>query len=134
MNIIKYQCGYKYQIQDNATITLPKEWEALRCANDWIALEYGLLRVKAGYAWDGASGPTIDSKCSMRASLAHDALYQLMREGLISRDLKDKADDLLRDLCREDGMSIWRAWLWHRAVKQFGLSATIRNRDILVAP
>ena len=39
----------------------------------------GLLTINKGYAWDGPSGPTIDTKSFMRGSLVHDALYQLMR-------------------------------------------------------
>ena len=42
--------------------------------------ESGCLQIAAGYAWDGASGPTIDTRNSMIASLVHDALYQLIRE------------------------------------------------------
>ena len=40
----------------------------------------GLLTIRKGYAWDGPSGPTIDTKDFMRGSLVHDALYQLLRE------------------------------------------------------
>ena len=36
--------------------------------------------VEKDYAWDGPSGPTIDTSNSMRASLVHDVLYQAMRE------------------------------------------------------
>ena len=35
----------------------------------------GLLIIKNGYAWDGPSGPTFDTKNFMRGSLVHDALY-----------------------------------------------------------
>ncbi len=39
----------------------------------------GALPIKKFYAWDGPSGPTIDTRDFMRGSLVHDALYQLMR-------------------------------------------------------
>jgi len=78
------------------------------------------LTANAYYAWDGASGPTIDSPSTMRASLVHDALYQLIRLGALPRSAKGAADQLLHDLLIEDGMSRVRAWYWLRAVSWFG--------------
>ena len=46
----------------------------------------GHLIIKRSYAWDGPSGPTIDTKNFMRGSLVHDALYQLMRHEHLSSD------------------------------------------------
>ena len=78
-----------------------------------------------GYAWDGPSGPTIDTKNFMRGSLVHDGLYQLMREGLLAHEeYRKSADDLLRDICVEDGMSKFRAWYVHRAVRISGGKST----------
>ena len=84
----------------------------------------GLLRVKAGYAWDGASGPTFDTKSSMRGSLIHDACYQLIRLKKIPVSYRKHADALLEKLCLEDGMWKVRAHLWERGVRWFaGLCA-----------
>jgi hypothetical protein len=41
-----------------------------------------------GYAWNGPSGPTLDTRNFMRGSLVHDALYQLMREGRMDNGLR----------------------------------------------
>ncbi len=81
----------------------------------------GVLTVAAGYAYDGASGPAIDTKNFMRGSLAHDCFYQMhqLRLGL-PIDWKEKADKLLVRLTREDGMSKIRcAWVY-QSVKYFG--------------
>ncbi|MDD5538345.1 MAG: hypothetical protein PHF12_05210 [Candidatus Omnitrophica bacterium] len=78
------------------------------------------MTIHSGYAWDGASGPTWDSKNSMIGSLVHDALYQLIRLGLIDAKYKEYADQLLHDLCTEDGMFSWRADFWKWAVLTFG--------------
>jgi hypothetical protein len=83
----------------------------------------GRLVIHTGYAWDGASGPTIDTETSKRGSLVHDALYQLIREGLLPRAAKDATDLEFRDLCIDDGMWEWRAKLWCWAVDQFGWAA-----------
>lgn len=65
------------------------------------------LIVKAGYAWDGPSGPTIDTLNFMRGSLVHDALYQLMRLGHLDKNTyRIFADRELQRICNEDGM--WR--------------------------
>jgi len=83
----------------------------------------GLLTIKQGYAWDGASGPAIDTTNIMRGSLVHDALYQLMRLGdLDYRVHRQPADELLRSMCLEDGMSSFWAWGVYQAVHRFGES------------
>lgn len=87
----------------------------------------GILRIKAGYAWDGPSGPTVDTPNFMRGSLVHDALYQLIREGQLDSSYREMSDKLLRHLCREDGMSALRAGYVYRSVRLFGGTAAKRE-------
>lgn len=90
-------------------------------SNRFICLSTdGTLRIRADYAWDGPSGPTIDTKNFMRGSLVHDALYQLMREGYLPGSYRDEADDELRRICLEDGMSGLRAWWVYQGVRLGG--------------
>lgn len=130
---IRYRDGYKYQIAEtyqHLTDIFGFEIDA-----EFITLnKTGLLTIKRGYAWNGASGPTIDSKCSMRGSLVHDALYQLM--GIDHRLIPFRlyADELLHDICREDGMTAVRSWLWKKAVNIFGESAATAPDEIKEAP
>ena len=70
--------------------------------NQYITLEYGILFVLPRYAWDGPSGPTIDTPTNMRASLFHDALCQGMAEDLLDRMYREYADELLRIHMLED--------------------------------
>ena len=51
-------------------------------------------------AGDGPSGPAIDTKNFMRASLVHDALYQLMRLGTLDKSRRQYADRLLQTIRR----------------------------------
>ena len=67
--------------------------------------ETGLMLLKPEYAWDGASGPAIDTKNFMRGSAAHDAGYQLLHLGLLPMRHRKQFDKMLRRICREDGMS-----------------------------
>lgn len=92
----------------------------------------GLLRIRKGYAWDGPSGPTIDTPNFMRGSLVHDVLYQLMREELIAQDHRQYADELLRQICIEDGMSRLRAWGVYQGVRLGGAASAAP--DLLRAP
>lgn len=81
----------------------------------------GVLRISASYAWDGPSGPAVDTRTFMRASLVHDALYQLMRGKYLDfRRDRHFADDLLKKMCLEDGMFPLRAWYIHKALRLFG--------------
>ena len=94
--------------------------------------EAGNLSIRKGYSWDGPSGPTIDTRNFMRGSLIHDALYQLMREKVLPQDVRDEADQILREICIQDGMSKLRAWWVYQAVKIGGAGAA--KPDLLSAP
>lgn len=139
---IKYRKlqDYKYQLMEkyvhDTGWRLP---ERAAMAGGWTTLsKTGKLTIKKGYAWDGPSGPAIDTSNFMRGSLVHDALYQLMREGLLPGRKRKPADVLLWLICLEDGMSQTRADYVFHAVRVFGgRSARARTepeRVILEAP
>jgi len=75
---VKYRSGYKYQLVEEYQVkvsVLPKN----DIKTDFIELSTeGMLIIKNGYAWDGPSGPTIDTPNFMRGSLVHDALYRMV--------------------------------------------------------
>lgn len=113
---------YKYQLVED--FSQQTKITGFDITTDYLRLERsGLLTIKKGYCWDGASGPTLDSKSSMRGSLVHDALYQLIRMGLLSMECRLPGDKLLYKICVEDGMWKWRAWLWCQAVKRYAKGA-----------
>ena len=120
---LKYQkiSGYKYRVVKTTWIKLP--WlKGLTHSGDFIKiLSKGDLIALSGYAWDGPSGLTFDTKSSIRGSLWHDVGYQLIRQGVLSKALyKPLFDKLLYDTCLEDGMWEWRANLWYGAVTKLG--------------
>ena len=123
---IAYKEGYKYQLQSQYSVELPiKPSEAI--VTEYIELTRdGTLTIKHGYCWDGPSGPTYDRRCFMRASLVHDALYQLIREGELENHLyRCAADQVLRDICIEDGMNRVSAALVYYAVRWFAGKAAL---------
>lgn len=110
MECIAYKKGYKYQLVEGYATTIPIRPDQ-DIDTDYIALTHeGQLQIRKGYAWDGPSGPTIDTLNFMRGSLVHDALYQLMREEKLGHENREPADRLLQQMCRDDGMSSIRAW------------------------
>lgn len=133
---IFYREGYKYQLYENylqQTGIVPN----FPFMGEFLSIdESGLLICYRGYAWDGASGPTVDDASNMRASLVHDALCQLMRLGVVSRKYRLYADHLLATICLEDGMHPARALLYEKAVNWFGADASKAEseRPVLVAP
>lgn len=73
----------------------------------------GLLMMAEGYAWNGASGPAIDTVDFVRGSGAHDAVYQLIREGHLGMEHRKAADELLHRIVLEDNMWKIRAnWVY----------------------
>jgi hypothetical protein len=126
---------YKYQIIHSYTMeTYIKPQEEI-ITNFILLGATGKITIRSGYAWDGPSGPTIDTKNFLRGSLVHDALYQLIREKLLTQEDKEVADKLLRDICLKDGMSRFRAWYVYIAVKIFGWrSAKLKPMGVKCAP
>lgn len=131
----RYCAGYKYQLQADLLAKLPLTGEQ-GCVDGFLELKPdGTLTVKAGYAWDGASGPALDTPSAIRGSLIHDALYQLMREGFLPQSCREIADRILVEVCRMDGMDPLRAAGWYAAVREFGRPSAARcDRATYVAP
>ena len=122
---IAYKKGYKYQLNADAVfyVDIYPRYDII---TKFIELTTeGKLTIKDGYAWDGPSGPTIDTKNFMRGSLVHDALYQLMRMRKISLKYKELADVKLKDICLEDGMWKIRAGWVYKGLVVFGKGSTL---------
>lgn len=132
---IKYTDGWKYKLEEDYVCETGIKNHA--AVTEYLVLELdGRLTIKEGYAWDGPSGPAIDSKDFMRGSLVHDALYQLIRDKHIPESLRDDADLALRKCCEEDGMWTVRAWWVYKAVRAFGKDAVGKGgrHPIIYAP
>ncbi len=144
---MNYKAGYKYQLADDYVVDIPIHGKTIK--QGFIRLTTtGRLVLKKGYAWDGPSGPAIDTKNFMRGSLVHDALYQLLRKGRFTLPSKPKewdldhggyrdiADRLLQRMCIEDGMWKVRAWWVYTFVSKFGkpFASPKNEKEILTAP
>lgn len=130
---IRYRSDYKYQLAGPYQIDIPIELGAAIDEQFITLSKSGRLVVKSGYAWDGPSGPVIDTDENMRASLVHDALYQLMRLNVLSsRRWRRVADALFRDLCKEDGVPAYKANIYFKALRKHGRPNTDpQNKKII---
>ena len=131
---IRYKSGYKYQLDetyDVATGIIP----SMSIHKGYLRLySSGLLTIHKGYAWDGPSGPAVDTLNFMRGSLVHDAFYQLMREGHLDATVyREDVDRLLQRMCKEDGMTALRAWWVYTGVR-FGGGNALGPRKRTHAP
>jgi hypothetical protein len=127
---------WKYQLVEGlfvATNLISGKWSEIMYGDKCLARldPSGLLKIYEGYAWDGASGPAIDTPDFMTASLVHDVLYQFIRLGKLPMSARKDADQALYDLCISAGMNWFRAQYVYKSVRLFGENAAKPDeRDI----
>ena len=111
---------YKYSIMEDVQIEVNiKPNTDVICTYMELSIN-GILTIRKGYAWDGPSGPMIDTPDTMRGSLVHDVLYQMMRLNMLPLNFRKNADEMLKQICIEDGMSEIRAIYMYEGVRLFG--------------
>lgn len=133
---MKYTTGYKHQLCEDEA-----------CSTDihpFITIDHkffhlsigGTLTVRAGYAWDGASGGCPDNKYTLTPSLFHDALYQMMRLDLLPQSRRNDIDKILYVQMRDRGLNWFTAKFYYRMVRRFGAAfADPANKKlVLFAP
>lgn len=125
MTSIAYKAGYKYQLAEAYSVHVSIYPSETISTTFLRLMTNGVLWIGAGYAWDGRSGPTIDTPNFMRGSLVHDALYQLMRLGHLPLSNRERVDRLLQRICIEDGMWDLRAWWVYKGVATGGERAAL---------
>lgn len=132
--MIRYTRGYKYQLEEEFSLLTPVRPRPLIDERFLRLTEGGVLTCRAGYAWDGCSGPTWDTPSTMRAGLVHDAFYQLLRRAYLPSSWREAIDDFFRTLLLQDGCLPVRAWYYWRAVRSFGGPAATGRREVFEAP
>lgn len=111
--------GYKY-ISKSEEYFISDLLKGIDIEVSFVKIKNNIITVRKEYAYDGPSGPTIDTKAFLFGSLYHDAMYQLMREGILDRKkYKSIADKLMREVCLREGMCEFRAWYTYKTVTYF---------------
>lgn len=120
-----YGKGYRYRLLADHSRLVPVVGKPEHHEANFLSLVHvpgssgSYLTIRAGYCWDGPSGPAVDTVNFLRASLIHDALYQLLREGVLSPAARATADRVLREISEEDGMGLVRRWIDWLGVRLF---------------
>ena len=134
---LTHETPWKYQLTGQYMTQLPEfDWGVKGgiLTIDFIELDLfnGVLSIRNTYAWDGSSGPAIDTANSMRGSCVHDALYALLRaKRLLPRGrCRKAADRAYRRILVEDEMGEWRARRQYWGVRIGGVFAMkVRRRN-----
>lgn len=122
---MRYKKGYKYQLAERETMfCLHTSITELVKTTYCEFHPTGTLIIYKGYAWDGPSGPTIDTEDSMTPSLGHDVLAQLMREGKLPQTCRLPSNLDFHRWCLNRGMNRIRAWVWRKMLDRFGVPST----------
>lgn len=132
---IKFRGGYKYSLW--ATYGVQIGIVGYTVKHHLFELSpTGWLTIFSDYPSDGPSGWTLDTPSFMRGAFVHDALYEMLRLGLLPHDPCFHLANLeLKKICLEDGMWAWRAAYVFWAVERFGnASAALRPETIITAP
>lgn len=133
---IQFQEGFLYQATHDAIYPVklypPKDIET-----KFVSLSTtGILRIKAGFAWNGVSGPTINRNSNRRGGAFHDALYRLRRFGLLDfmslEEFRRIADETLREIWIADGMWAWLAAVEVTLLNKFGTYAARPSSEPVV--
>lgn len=122
--LYKYEMLIKRKVQTS--------WLGSNIKTEFFELdELGVLTIKAGYRWDGPSGPTIDTPSFMRSSATHDCFFQMLRMGLICDSQRERffktANKDLKLISIEDGMLVVRASAVKFTVEKFGKKHTTQE-------
>lgn len=115
-----FEKGYKYRVYFDYEIQT--QMFGFSVEDYWYRLTPdGKLWIRAGYAWDGASGPTIDNDTTYVNSLVHDVFFQMQRKGQLPHEpCFDVSNNELERIGIISGMLRLRAYWWKKIVSALG--------------
>jgi hypothetical protein len=117
---MKYSKGYKYQLKGNVVIQTRLRPEKPAIIQGFIFLGTdGKLFIYNSYAWNGATCAP-DLKSNMLAVLVHDALFQLIQEGLLPDYHFKECNEELHDIMISEGAQKLIAEVFYLGVSKFG--------------
>jgi len=117
---VKYSRGYKFQLKSNLVIQTRLRPSAPAIVQGYIFLGTdGKLFIYSGYAHNGATLAP-DFKSNFIAVLVHDALFQLIQEGLLPDYHFKECNEELRDIMITEGTPKLIANVFYFGVSNFG--------------
>ena len=120
---------YKFKAEKDLNLKLPVSMPDFE--HEYCSVKDGVVYVKKGYAWDGASGPVFNTKNTLVASLVHDVLYQAQRLNLIEHNSTNRknADENYYELLKYFAVNPVKWKIWYLAVRFFGKKSTTKIQD-----
>lgn len=124
---------YKYMVIE--TFKIKFDFQIKNFEGKYYIFYDNMLFIKQGYVWNGTLGPTIDSHSTMVASLAHDVMYQAIREGASIK--KEEADLIFYNFMLQKSsnfISKLRAKTFFLSLKLFSYSSNrgrVENNKII---
>lgn len=124
MKILKRQIAYvkadKFILGRDEFFSLPfKPKETIRTSYCTF-YDNGDLHIKRGFLWS-ANFPAINTENTKPASLLHDCIYNLIKDGFLPREpYREHGDRLLYDVLIECNVLQYRAFAWYKAVQLGG--------------
>jgi hypothetical protein len=119
--MIHYKSGFKHQLTEDHWFNLPNH-KHIEFISPFIRVKHGIVTVRKGYAWDGASGIP-DLPVFMEPSLRHDVKYQLIRLGVLPPSFRKQADREWALDCVASGAFKLTGWITRTALKYVGSPA-----------
>ena len=109
--------NWKYRLLQPALIAIETKLETETVISHayFTITPYGVW-LNAGYAWDGASGPVIQTESTKVPSAVHDALCQSIDLSLLPESYRKTADRIYYTLCQRYNMHPIRAWYQYTAL------------------
>lgn len=130
MNLLFYHDGYKYQTTKDYVIRT-QVFPSKDIITEYVTLsQHGVLFIRHGYAWDGPSGPSIDTNNWMVPSLIHDSLCQLLSLNLLSEQWIPEVHKEMYRQCLSRGMWKIRAWYSYKAVQAAWTKNMSRKKEL----
>ena len=115
---IKYTKGHKhYQLSEDVSGDVPIRPKGNIATTQIELTRDGYMTIKKGFSWDGASGPTINTKNTQVPSAVHDAFCWLIRHNYLPKSVRSQADAHFYTMLIERGMWKLRAKIWYRGVR-----------------
>ncbi len=109
---MKYELLTNYRIQTNI-------YPEHKVRTKHITLfKNGILSIRRRFKWNGGD-MVIDTDTVIRGSLVHDALCILYHLKLLAKKWIKRINDIYRDVCRKDGMSLVRYCLHRLGLRIF---------------
>jgi len=135
---MKYiKIGASFQVAEN--FAEQTQIFGIRIDSDFYKLtKDGILLVRKGYTWDGASG-AVDTKSILKASCIHDILCELINAGKLAKSYQRTADKHLVEIIgkywkwiKANGKWSWKDGQWIEKIKAHLLSpfTTLRRKYI----